>query len=91
MLSVRGAVQGRRSVPGHLRGDRLGCMLPGMKILGWLWCRLDLHEWTCRASEGLVPKPEDRPKQGDDAAVAVMKFKRFARMYCRRCGRIYGP
>lgn len=50
------------------------------------WCG---HNWTCRASEGLEPLKKDMPAKKDDGEAMVRKFRSYAAMYCRRCGKAY--
>lgn len=55
-------------------------------ILGWLACHLlQSHDWTCKAQESIKPDPPLR--EGMDLIAA--DFYEYAKMYCKRCGKVY--
>ena len=52
---------------------------------------LFMHDWTCRAAEGLRPETTDLPHKDDTPQVSLAKFRHYATMYCKRCGKVYVP
>lgn len=61
-------------------------------MMGWLLCLIGDHAWTSRALEGLQPTAEEQaPQPGDTSAETLRKFKSYATMYCKRCGKVYQP
>ena len=55
------------------------------RLLCWLFC----HDYTSRGMEGLPPETTDLPHKDDTSAVTLIKFRRYATMYCKRCGKVY--
>jgi len=55
-----------------------------MKSFKQLWyCQLlGSHDWTCAAKEGIPPTQEQL--QG-----GLVGFWEYAKMYCRRCPKVY--
>ena len=47
----------------------------------WIW---RFHDWTCAAAEGIAPTVTQ-------ITGGVDGFFDYARMYCRRCGKVYDP
>ena len=52
------------------------------KLLRRLACALGLHDWTCKAREGIKP---DANRVATDT---VSYFYEYAKMYCRDCGKV---
>lgn len=42
------------------------------------------HDWTCNANEGI-------PATAEQLQAGVAGFFDYARMWCRRCGKVYQP
>lgn len=59
-----------------------------MNLWKWFLCWVG-HDWTSRSQEGKLPVPQDMPQPGDTTQQVADKFRRFATMYCRRCGKVY--
>ena len=54
------------------------------KFFNWLNCLTGMHDWTCKADQGIKPTQQEL-----DAGVAG--FNSYAQMYCKRCGEVYQP
>ena len=54
-------------------------------IINWFLCNwIPGHDWTCKHEQGIEPT-EAELKAG------VAGFWSYARMYCKRCGKVYVP
>lgn len=62
-----------------------------MTILKMLVCWFCGHDWTSKASEGIPPSEDERPRDGDTTLETMAKFWKYATMSCRRCGKVYEP
>ena len=54
------------------------------KLFGKFLCFTGDHDWTSRAMEGIEPNAIEREMAKTDPLAG---FKKYSRMYCRRCGR----
>lgn len=55
------------------------------KLWGWFRCFIGDHEWTCAAKEGIEPT---REQLGYDGNGSISGFLDYAKMYCKRCGKV---
>jgi len=53
------------------------------KLRNWFLCRLS-HDWTCAHDEGIPPTKEQLQNIPDG-------FWDYAKMYCKRCNKVYKP
>jgi hypothetical protein len=51
-----------------------------MKFFKSIWCAIVVHQWTCKAMQGIEPTQEEL-----DAGLEG--FKQYSKMYCARCGK----
>lgn len=54
-----------------------------MFCLGKLACLIGDHDWTSAAEQGIQPTKEQLKLD------IISGFKDYAKMYCKRCGKIY--
>lgn len=50
----------------------------------YILCFMGAHDWTCKAMEGIPPDPI--PK-GESIPDTMLRFKEYAKMYCKTCGK----
>lgn len=48
------------------------------KLLQIIGCLFGIHEWTCKANEGIKPT---------EIKMTIQGFKEYAKMYCKHCGK----
>lgn len=51
-------------------------------------CLLDLHDWTCKAADGIMPSEQEIAlAHSESYADQMAGFESYARGYCRHCGK----
>ena len=56
-------------------------------MLHKLYCLLGSHEWTSKAEQGIQPQGCEVPKKEDTYEILKIKFYKYAKVYCRKCGK----